>query len=105
MKITVSGWPGGGSSSLSLLLAYHYKFKHLQGGNIFRHIYKSLSFAESGQDRVEAHNYVEPYYGPLHDAYIDELLKDNSVQKTLIENDIASFRVKPKNIASHLTMY
>lgn len=95
MKFTVSGWPGGGSSSLSLLLAHAYGFKILQGGDVFRYLYKNLSayLNDSGKDRVDAHNFVEPFYGPLHDAYIDELLTDNSIENLLIENDIASFRV------------
>lgn len=92
MKITVSGWAGAGSSTLSLLLAYSLDLKLLQGGNVFRQLYTDLKFKTEGAERNDAHNFVEPYFGPIYDKFIDEFLK-NSDENFIIENDIASFRV------------
>lgn len=97
MIISVSGWPGGGSSSLSLLLSYSLSIKHIQGSQAFRYLYKSLSFKDSGADRIDVHNLVEPTYGPVHDKWIDSLLLNTKLHNNiLIENDIASFRVGKK---------
>lgn len=93
MKITVSGWPGAGASTLALLLAYHYNIKLYRGGEVFRYIYKQLDFQESGMDRVESHNLVEPHFGPLYDAYVDHILQRDDYDNILIESDITSFRL------------
>ncbi|MCA9387165.1 hypothetical protein KC669_03975 [Candidatus Dojkabacteria bacterium] len=91
MKLSVSGWPGGGSSALSLILCKMLGVKYIYGSNTFRYLYKTLSFGDSGEGRVDAHNYIEPYFGPVYDKYIDLVItkEDNF----LIESDIAAFRV------------
>lgn len=93
MKITVSGWAGAGSSTLAILLAHSLEFKLIQGGEVFRYIYKNIGFETKGEDRNEAHKYVEPYFGPLYDEYIDKYLLDPNRENTVIESDITSFRL------------
>lgn len=96
MKLSVSGWPGGGSSSLSLVLCKMLNIKHVRGGETFRYIYKQASFKDSGEDRVTVHNLIEPHIGPIIDAYIDYLIQSNDYNNFLIESDIAAFRVGKK---------
>jgi cytidylate kinase len=93
MKFTVSGWPGGGSSSLSIILCKSLGIKHMQGSEAFRYLKRELAHGETGEGRLAGHNFIEPLYGPLHDKFIDEYLQDESTDGYLIENDIASFRV------------
>jgi len=101
MKITISGWPGAGSSTLSILLCYKLNYKLLQGGEVFRYLYKQLSYQTTGEARLEGHNYAEPYFGPLYDKFVDELLLENDYDNTLVESDITSFRIgKNPNVLS-----
>lgn len=93
MKITISGWAGSGSSALALVLSYGLEMKLVQGGEVFRYIYKNIGFQTKGEERNEAHKYVEPFFGPLYDEYIDIYLQDDQREDTVIESDITSFRL------------
>lgn len=93
MKLSVSGWPGGGSSTLSILLCYLLEVKHVRGSDAFRAIYRQLSYLDSGNDRIDAHNFVEPYFGPIYDKFIDFILSEKEFDNLLVESDIAAFRV------------
>lgn len=96
MKLSVSGWPGGGSSSLSLVLCKMLNIQHIRGGEAFRYIYKQASYKDSGEDRVTVHNLIEPHMGPIIDSYIDLLINSEVQSDFLIESDIAAFRVGRK---------
>ncbi|MCA9381605.1 hypothetical protein KC678_05035 [Candidatus Dojkabacteria bacterium] len=91
MKLSVSGWPGGGSSALSLILCKMLGVKYIYGSNTFRYLYNTLSYGDTGEGRVDAHNYIEPYFGPVYDKYIDLVI--TTEDNFLIESDIAAFRV------------
>ena len=93
MKVSVSGWPGGGSSTLSIILCKMLNLKHVRGGETFRLIYKRLKFSEFGSEHLRAHSLVEPYFGPIYDRFIDYLLISEKYNSILVESDIASFRV------------
>lgn len=93
MKLTVSGWPGGGSSTLSLILCKMLNIKHVRGGETFRAIYKALDKADTGHEHLAAHRFVEEYFGPLYDEYIDLKLQGDVTDNYLIETDIGAFRV------------
>ena len=93
MKITISGLAGAGSSTLALILSKSLGFKLFQGGEVFRYVYKNLKFNTKGSERNEASNLVEPYFGPIYDAYIDSILLDNLIKNIVIESDITAFRV------------
>lgn len=99
-KITVSGWPGAGSSTLAILLSHSLKLKLYQGGELFRFFYKRIS-SETGTGRVQGQEIIEPIIGELYDKYIDKMLASDKYNQILIESDIASFRVgKLENVAS-----
>jgi cytidylate kinase len=93
MKLTVSGWPGGGSSTLSLILCKMLNIKHVRGGETFRAIYKALDKSDTGHEHLAAHRFVEEYFGPLYDEYVDKKLSGNDTDNYLIETDIGAFRV------------
>lgn len=101
MKITVSGWAGAGSSSLAMILANALNYKLIQGSGVFRYIFKKLEFSTTGADRNKAHSFVEPYFGPIYDKFVDTLLKNNEETHFIVDSDIASFRIgKTKDIFS-----
>lgn len=99
MNIIVSGWPGVGQSSLSVILANALNFKLIQGSALFRYVGSEINFENTGLDRVKADEYLEPYLGPLLEKYLqwNLLNKDNIVT----ESDISGFFTKDnKNIFS-----
>jgi cytidylate kinase len=93
MKIVVSGWPGAGSSTLTLLLAYLYEFKLYRGGGVFRYIFEQLNLGDTGINRVRAQELIQPTFGKIFDKFIDNLLTDSTYNNLIIESDIASFRI------------
>jgi cytidylate kinase len=93
MKITVSGWPGAGSTTLALILAKNLKLKYLSGGELFRFISTELEYDNTGKDRILADQYLEQYLGPVVDKYFDEILTNKKFDNILIESDIANFRI------------
>ena len=95
MNIVVSGWPGAGSSTLALLLAYNLKYKHLRGTETFRLLGQQLGYTLTGEDRIKADTYLEDYWGPVYDKYVDLILTTRDGY--LVESDIAAFRLGLKD--------
>lgn len=93
MKITISGHPGGGSTSLALILCRLLNLKYISGGAFFRYLGERLNYSDTGIDRITADKYLEEFVGKLWDSYVDEILLDKSVENILIESDVASFRL------------
>lgn len=89
--ITISGWPGAGSSTLCMVLAKTLEMKLVQGSETFRLIGKELKYANTGQDRIEADILLENDFGHLYDKYIDHLIINGN--NLVIESDIAAFRL------------
>lgn len=91
MNIVVSGWPGAGSSTLSLIIAYQLKLKLFQGSKTIRLLGTKLGYTQNGEGRIKADEYLDKYWGPVYDKYVDYALthKDNY----LVESDIAAFRL------------
>ncbi len=90
MKIVVSGWPGCGATTLTLLLAKIYKLKLVRGSETFRLILKGMNLGETGADIVKAESLIQPYYGPLYDKYISTLFAESS-DDLIVDSDIAGF--------------
>lgn len=90
-NILISGWPGSGSTALSLLLAKTFNMTLLRGTETFRYLGGLLEKSNTGKDRIESDNYLEPYFGPIYDKYIDYKLMNG--QGLVIESDIGAFRL------------
>lgn len=91
-KITISGWPGAGSSTLAMLLSHTLKLKLYQGGEVFRFFFRKTE-SETGLGRIQGNAEIEPIIGSLYDKYIDSLIPNKNKSNILIESDIASFRL------------
>lgn len=91
INIAVSGWPGSGSTSFSLILAAILKRKYLYIGDIFRYLGTELGHTVTGKSEIDFHNYIENIVGHTIDTYIDQkLTTENNI---LLEADIAAFRL------------
>ncbi len=91
MNIVVSGWPGAGSSTLAILLAHILNYKLLRGSETFRFLGEKLGYNLTGGDRIKADNYLEKYWAPMYDKYIDHLILTK--REYILESDIAAFRI------------
>ncbi len=92
-KIAISGWPGGGTSTLCLLLARNLNLKLVTGGETFRYLGKILNFENTGLDRVRVDQMLEKDFGVIYDKFIDLIIIDDNFSNLLIESDIAAFRL------------
>jgi len=90
-NIAVSGWPGSGGTSVSILLAYQLNYKLLKGSQTFRYLGQTLEKSDVGLERIETDKYLEPIFGPIYDKYIDYKLVNS--RKIVIDSDIAGFRL------------
>lgn len=93
MKITISGWPGAGSTTLALVLSKTLNLKYVSGSAVFRYLGSKLKFADTGEDRIIADKYLEEHFGKIFDRFLEKLLTDSTFDNILIESDITSFNL------------
>ena len=86
MNIIVSSWPGAGSSTLAMILAKELKLRLFLGTETFRLIGRKLNYENTGKERIEADQYLEKYWGPLYDKYVEYIALNNN--GLIIESDI-----------------
>lgn len=91
MNIIVSGWPGVGQTSLSILLAYNLNYKLVQGSNTFRYIWAKLNNTNTGISRVKA-EVLQKSWGHLFEEYVARLVVEDS--KIVLESDITGLMIK-----------
>src|SRR3990167_4263965 len=91
INITISGWPGGGTTSLSLLLSILLQWQYLNIGWVFRDVGKKLGYSEEGTTRPQFDEFIEPIIGATIDNYSDHKLLNES--QIILESDLAGFRL------------
>ncbi len=89
MKITISGPPGSGTTTVARLLAEKLEFKLISAGEIFRKL-----AAERGMTLEEFSKYAES--NPDIDFYIDRLQKDMAEKEdnVVVEGRLSGWMVK-----------
>ncbi len=89
MKITISGPPGSGTTTVARLLAEKLGFKLISAGEIFRKL-----AAERGMTLEEFSKYAES--NPDIDFYIDRLQKDMAEREdnVVVEGRLSGWMVK-----------
>src|SRR3989344_2979035 len=92
INITISGWPGGGTTSLSLLLSILLQWQYLNIGWVFRDVGKKLGYSEEGTTRPQFDEFIEPIIGATIDNYSDHKLLNES--QIILESDLAAFRLR-----------
>lgn len=103
INICVSGWPGCGSTTVSILLALLLERKYIYIGGLYRYMGQLLGFANEGGSRPKFDNYVEDIIGVTTDNYTDYVLLNSDL--LLLESDISAFRIgkHPKVFSVFLT--
>ena len=91
INLAVSGWPGSGSTSFSLILAAILKRKLFYIGDIFRYLGTSLGHSVTGKSQADFDGYIETIVGKTVDNYIDHKLLNET--NMLLESDITAFRI------------
>src|SRR5260221_4642236 len=98
MNVIVSGWPGVGQTTLSILLAKTLNFSLLQGSNTFRYIWAELDHENTGQDRIDA-EVLQYSWGILYEKYVSWKIMNSD--KIVLESDITGFLINdPKKVYS-----
>ncbi len=91
INLSISSWPGCGSTTLSILLALILERRYINIGNIYRHLGQKLGYANEGGTRPKFDNYIEDIIGLTIDNYSDYVLLNYN--NLLFESDIAAFRI------------
>jgi cytidylate kinase len=91
INLTVSGWPGAGSTTLALLLAVLLKRNFLTIGAIYRDLGVTMGYKDEGVSRPKFDDYIESIIGKTTDNYVDYKLEHS--ENLLIESDIGAFRL------------
>lgn len=99
MNIIISGWPGVGQSTLSIILAKTLNYKLLQGTSTFRYLGSLINLENTGADRIKADEMLEPNWGPVFEKYMQWVANNES--EVVSETDISGFFTKDnKNVYS-----
>lgn len=91
INLSVSGWPGSGGTTLSMILSYTFNRKYLYIGNVYRYLGSKLGFSEKGINRPQFDEYIEDIIGKTTDRYIDFKLLNSDL--ILLDSDITVFRI------------
>ncbi|MEP7104120.1 MAG: hypothetical protein ABI721_05435 [Candidatus Dojkabacteria bacterium] len=97
MKVIVSGWPGCGSTTLSIILAKILKLKLYRGTDSFRYFIKNLNMQDEGAGVVAIETLVQPYWGPIYDKYITETFESITTDNIIVDSDITGFLTGKKD--------
>lgn len=92
MKLIISGWPGCGSTTLSLLLSKNLNLKLYKGSETIRFFVEKLSLSQSGEGIIKVEKLIQPYWGPIYDNYIKSIFKDGR-DNIIVDSDITGFLV------------
>lgn len=101
MKIIVSGWPGCGSTTLSLLLAKSLGLRLIRGSASHRFFLDKLNIPQTGEGVIAMETLIQPFWGPIYDKYTKDLFLDITQDNIIIDSDITGFMTgKNVNILS-----
>jgi cytidylate kinase len=91
INLSVSGWPGSGGTTISMVLSYAFDRKYLYIGNVYRYLGTKLGFSDKGINRPQFDEYIEGVVGKTIDEYTDfKLINSDSI---LLDSDIGVFRI------------
>ncbi|MFS8130628.1 MAG: AAA family ATPase [Candidatus Dojkabacteria bacterium] len=93
MKIIVSGWPGCGSTTLSLILAKSLNLKLYRGSASHRFFLDKLNIPQTGEGVIAMETLIQPFWGPIYDRYCKDLFLDNIEDNMIIDSDLTGFLV------------
>jgi cytidylate kinase len=96
MNIIVSGWPGAGTTTLSILLSSILDYKFLDGGSLYKYFAKQIVGADSGDNFLFFENNYGKYWDMLWDKYA--VWKINHTDKLLLEAKTAGFFVEDEDV-------
>ena len=91
INISISGWPGAGTTTLALILSDLTKRRYFHIGGVYRYLGIKLGFSDEGLSRPKFDDYIENIIGHTTDNFVDyKLLNDNNL---IVGADIAVFRI------------
>jgi len=91
MKIIVSGLPGCGSTTLSLILAKSLNLKLYRGSASHRFFLEKLNIPQTGEGVIAMETLIQPFWGPIYDRFAKDIFLDNTEDNIIIDSDITGF--------------
>jgi len=84
MKIIVSGLPGCGSTTLSLILAKSLNLKLYRGSASHRFFLEKLNIPQTGEGVIAMETLIQPFWGPIYDRFAKDIFLDNTEDNILL---------------------
>ncbi|KXK27468.1 MAG: Cytidylate kinase [candidate division WS6 bacterium OLB20] len=91
INIALTGWPGVGTSTLTLLLALILDMRYVYIGSVFRTINEKLKVEGEHSLSSEFEQMIQPLIGKTIDTYVDHILLNKS--GIILESDLSAFRI------------
>ncbi|WKZ28128.1 MAG: hypothetical protein QY330_00775 [Candidatus Dojkabacteria bacterium] len=91
INLALTGWPGVGTSTLTLLLAHILQKQYIYIGSVFRAINNHLKETSSVGLTPEFEATIQPMIGRTMDNYVDHVLLNE--KGIILESDLAAFRI------------
>lgn len=89
MKITISGWPGAGTTTLTLILANILEFEYVYAGGLFKYFSTEINNADSGNAFMEFENTYGRAWDEIWEAYAKKRIE--SPGNLILEGKTAGF--------------
>lgn len=96
MNIIVSGWPGAGSTTFSMLLAYILDYKYVYSGGVMKFLAQKITGQTSGPDFVNFEHNYGPYFDLIWEKY--SLWKLKNSDQLLVEGKTTGFLVDSEKV-------
>lgn len=96
MNIILSGWPGAGTTSISLMMAYLLKYEYVYAGGVMKHIAESHVGATSGPNYISFEESFGPQFDQIWEKYAVWKLK--TANNLLMEAKTAGFFIGDENV-------
>jgi len=91
INLSLTGWPGVGTSTLTLLLALILKQKYYNIGSVFRKINSEVFTECDLKLSLEWEQMIQPAIGKTVDNFVDYILLNKS--GIILESDLSTFRI------------
>jgi len=95
MNIIISGWPGAGTTTLSLVLTELIKYRYLYGGGVFKYVAQKLTGQTSGHEFIKFEQNIGPHWDSIWEPYAKWKLEHTD--KIIFEGKATGFFMEGEN--------
>jgi CMP/dCMP kinase len=89
MKVTISGWPGAGTTTLTLILANILEFEYVYAGGLFKYFSTEINNADSGNAFMDFENVYGRAWDEIWEVYAKKRIESSG--NLILEGKTAGF--------------